>query len=350
MRYVILIIFLIALSACTFQVQVVTPESPTAIVASELQSATPSLSEISTSTPSPLPTNTSILPAFTPTPLSRNENTTPIQFGENGTYVDVVDSIPAGTSKTYSIHAFAGQVMSISILQSLEGDWSSVPMKIVGADGGPLCPSDLKVCYFWRGVLPTSQNYFVTLTPATSASDFTMRVAINPPGVATQSFPYLSKNQKVSFSYSDEFAPVRFPGPQVYKIASEFALQLIDTKFHTGTNLNEAYFLFGSTNDSSLVANCTQPTSAGGPEYNVGEANINGIDFVRSERTGVGLGNAYQQIFYRTTHNGVCYEIIFHMHSSSVGAMPAEWGIKEFDRPALLQKFEAVLSTLNIRE
>jgi hypothetical protein len=77
---------------------------------------------------------------------------------------------------------------------------------------------------------------------------------------------------------------------------------------------------------------------------------INGIDFVRSERTGVGLGNAYQQIFYRTTHNGVCYEIVFVMHSSDIGAMPAEWGIEEFDRPALLQKFEAVLSTLNIRE
>ena len=83
MRYVILAVLLIALSACTFQVQVVTPK-PTAVVTSESQSATPSLSAISTLPPSPPPTVITVLPTFTLTPLPQNEKPIPIRFGENG--------------------------------------------------------------------------------------------------------------------------------------------------------------------------------------------------------------------------------------------------------------------------
>ncbi len=95
------------------------------------------------------------------------EKSNVIQFQANGTYADITDSIAVGSSKTYSINAMKGQIMSISILPQIpDGSWGYIPMKIKGADGSVLCPQlpDTE-CMFWRGVLPSSQDYFVTLTP-----------------------------------------------------------------------------------------------------------------------------------------------------------------------------------------
>ena len=94
-------------------------------------------------------------------------------------------------SKTYSISASKGQIMSVSIHQGWEGDRAYIPMQITGADGTVLCPPlENTDCEFWRGVLPATQDYFVKVMPVNDIMNFTMRVAINPPGVAAQSFQY----------------------------------------------------------------------------------------------------------------------------------------------------------------
>jgi len=274
----------------------------------------------------------------------------PVKFSPNGTFVDVVDSILSGASKTYSISALKGQVMSISIHQGSAGDWVYIPILITEADGTVLCPQITNTeCTFWRGALPSTQNYFVKITPANDALNFTLRVAINPPGVATQAFQYTSAKQNATFSYTDSFAPVRFPGPQVYKVDPEIALELVDSSFYVKTNLIEAYLLFGSTNDSSIVGGCTQPISFGGTENVVGDVNINGIKFVHSEGSGVGAGNIYEQIYHRAAYNGYCDEVTFYFHYANIGNYSPDSGVKEFNRDALMQKFESVLSTLVIK-
>ena len=64
-----------------------------------------------------------------------------IRFAANGTYADVVDSIATGASKTYSLNAMKGQVMSVSVLPQIpDGNWGYIPMQIKGADGTVLCP------------------------------------------------------------------------------------------------------------------------------------------------------------------------------------------------------------------
>ncbi len=72
----------------------------------------------------PSPTSTVIPPTVSPTegfptftpPTVEAGQPTEIRFPANGTYADVTDNIVAGGSKTYSLNAMQGQVMSVSIL------------------------------------------------------------------------------------------------------------------------------------------------------------------------------------------------------------------------------------------
>src|SRR5258706_3760829 len=155
--------------ACTYQVQVITPEPPTSLggiaTLPPVESITPTLV--------PSPTAVSVLPTFTTTAIPPVAGAYPIKFNPNGTYVDIVDSILSGASKTYSISALKGQIMSISIHQRAEGDWVYIPIQITGADGTVLCPPIVNTeCAFWRGALPATQNYFVKITPANAVLNF----------------------------------------------------------------------------------------------------------------------------------------------------------------------------------
>ena len=355
MKQKLIVLLLLFTSACSFNVQVITPEPSTSVNDSSSQTAVSPVDATATLSPATVsasasPTDTPpSIPEFTASPSPRNLGTFPIRFNENGTYADVTDTILAGTSKTYSVRALQGQVMSVSIRQSAERDWTYIPIKVGGADGSDLCPQADQECTFWRGVLPKTQDYLVTVTPASDAIDFVLRVAINPPGVMTQAFEYTSKNQQATLSYSDEFAPVRFPGAEIYKIVPELALEFIDTDSYTDTNLTESYFLFGASDRSDVVDTCLEPISRGGPEEVIRAVSINGIPFVRSKGGGVAAGNIYEQTYYRTAYQGVCYEITFFVHYGNIGAYAPDSGVKEFDAAGLTEKFEEILSTLIIK-
>src|SRR6266498_2587693 len=101
-KHLSLVLILVA-SACTFQVDVLDtpiPPQPTSIAI----------------VPSPATPTTLVNqdPSATPLPASvvnPGVSVSPIQFGPNGTYADVLDSIMAGKSKTYSVRAMKGQMM-----------------------------------------------------------------------------------------------------------------------------------------------------------------------------------------------------------------------------------------------
>ncbi|MBL8076405.1 MAG: hypothetical protein JNM55_00465 [Anaerolineales bacterium] len=308
----------------------------------------------------PIPTFTSIppveqavLPTSTIPPIQQppSNGPVPIIFDVNGTYKDVVDSIPAGSSKTYSVNAAKGQIASISAFPQIpDGSWGYIHLQIVGADGTLLCPQALNTdCPFWRGALPSSQNYFLTVTPEGDAVNFTLRVAINPPGKSSQSFHYGNPATGLSLTYSDMFIPA-VPPYGNYKTQPELALQLIDSAAYYKTNLGQAFLFISSTNDPQIVATCTEPSQATGElEQVIGNEVINGYTFVHSTGNGAGVGNLYQQEIYRTVNKNICYEVIYYLHSSQVGNFPADAGITEFDRNAVIQKFYGVFSTFSIK-
>jgi hypothetical protein len=337
---------LLLTTACTFQVEVLetsTPQQSTSIAVIP-SPATPTsiVSQDVSVTPPPIPTLSATSTSL-PAQVAKPEGTASrIQFSPNGTYADVIDSIAAGKSKTYSINAMKGQVMSVSIHQNEETEWTYITMKIIGADDSLLCVTD---CQFWHGVLPATEEYFVTVTPAADALDFMMRVAINPPGMATQPFLYENKYRNASLTYTDRFAPALFPAAQVSKLQPELVLQFIDTQSYANTNLFEAYFLFGSSTDARALSTCTQPVSLAGPETVIGDVTINGVSFTKSAGGGVGAGNIYEQTYYRSTHNDTCYEITYFIHYGNIGNYDPGT-VQEFDRAALLRKFDQIFSTL----
>ncbi|MDP2777309.1 MAG: hypothetical protein Q8O48_06680 [Anaerolineales bacterium] len=292
---------------------------------------------------------TTDFPTFAP-PTAPPGRSNVIKFKANGTYADITDTIATGSSRIYSIKAMKGQIMSISILPQIpDGGWGYIPMQIKGADGSILCPqSSDSECIFWRGVLPSSQDYFVTLTPNDDVPQFVMRVAINPLGKAAQYFQYNNPATGVSLTYPDTFAPA-IPVVGNYKTDPELALHLIDSKTYNKTNLSEVYLFISSTSDPQIIATCTKPNQSGGsPEQIVGNEVVNGFTFVHSTSEGAGAGNYYLQEIYRMAHKKVCYEVIYFIHSTNIGNYPPGV-VTEFDRNALMQKLYGVFSTFTIK-
>jgi hypothetical protein len=292
---------------------------------------------------------TTDLPTFTPS-VSLPGQPNPIHFAPNGTYLDITDMIPTAASKEYSINAMQGQIMSISVLPQVpDGDWGYLSLKIEGADGSSLCPQAPDTeCLYWRGKLPSSQEYFVTLTPNGNAPQFVMRVAINPPGKDLQYFQYSNPASGISLTYPDTFAPA-IPVYGNYKINPEFTLHLIDTKTYEKTNLGEVYLFLSSSSDSQIVADCTAPNeNGGGGEQVVGNEVINGYTFVHSTSEGAGAGNYYQQEVYRMVQKNVCYEVIYYIHYTNIGNY-TPGTVTEYDSVALMKKFSSIFATLTIK-
>jgi hypothetical protein len=300
-----------------------------------------------------IPTSTAILPSVTPTAdlptqtpsavISGQSNE--IRFPANGTYADVVDSIATGASKTYSVNAMQGQMMSVSILPQAEAA-STISMQIKGADGSVLCPKSVdEQCLFWRGILPASQDYFITLAPDGEGLQFVLRVAINPPGMGFQYFEFKSATG-LSLTYPDTFAPALSVQGN-YKTEPTLTLQLIESELYEKTNLSEVYLMFSSTSDTGIVATCTEPNQSGGggPENPAGEEVVNGLTFVHSTAEGAGAGNYYQQEIFRTVHNNACHEVIFFIHFTNASNY-TPGTVTEFNRDAVMRNLEAVLSMI----
>lgn len=335
------------LTACA--VPVTAPAQPAVVQNTELPIATVEFTPIPTITAEPTLQPTQDFPTFTPPTLPSSEASV-IQFKANGTYVDISDSIAAGTSKTYSVNAMKGQVMSISILPQVpDGEWGYIPMQIKGTDGSVLCPQSAESeCMFWRGVLPASQDYFITLTPNGDVPKFVMRVAINPPGVDAQYFQYDNSATGLSLTYPDAFAPA-VPVAGNYKIPPELTLHFIDSKTYDKTNLGEVYLFFSSTSDAQVVATCIEPNqNGGGPEYSVGEEIISDFTFTHSTSEGAGAGNYYQQEIYRMVNKNICYEVIYYIHSSNIGNF-SPGAVTEFDRDDIMQSLHSIFSTFKIK-
>lgn len=345
----LLIVFLTACAAPTSAPVPVAVVENTALPV-ETVSFTPTPNPTFTAEIQPTPQPTESYPTLAPPTELPPGQSGEIRFAVNGTYTDVLDSIATGASKTYSLNAMKGQIMSISVLPQISsGEWGYIPMQIKGADGTIFCPTtDNSQCMFWRGVLPASQDYFVTLAPNIDVPQFVMRVAINPPGKEFQYFQYQNPATGLSLTYPDTFAPA-LPVVGNYKTDPELTLQFIDSKAYDKTNLSEVYLFVSSTADAQTVATCTEPNqSGGGPEYPADDEVINGLTFVHSTSEGAGAGNYYQQEIYRTVHQNVCYEVIYFIHYTNASNY-TPGTVTEFDRDAVMQQLDGVFSTFTIK-
>jgi len=283
------------------------------------------------STVTPEPTDPSSL-VFEP-----NANAYRIRFAPNTTWVEVNDTIATKSTRRYVLSAMQGQIMSVSILQG-----KALTVAVAGADNQPL--SDSRVySSFWRGSLPSTQDFIITVA-SYAATAFTMRVSVNPPGQATQKFSFFDKKYQVALSYTDEFAQILAEPQVVHKGTPLLTLTFIDpTVYFPTTNLGDTYLMLNVAVDPAIVATCTQP-STHPIEIVTGLVTINGYSFTRTEVNIGAAGNFFDHISYRTVFNDKCFEVIFLFHSVNIGIY-SPGAVVEFDRAALLKRFEGVLDT-----
>jgi hypothetical protein len=343
-----LLLLVVFLSACAAPSSAPVVESAAEPTQSVQFTPTVVFTEIPTLTAVP-PTvaPTEAFPTYTP-PTAEPGQPSEIRFPANGTYADVTDNIVAGGSKTYSLNAMQGQVMSVSVLPKADAA-STISMQIKGKDGNILCPvSADEQCLFWRGMLPASQDYFITLKPDGEGLQYVMRIAINPLDKGFQYFDFKSTTG-ISLTYPDTFAPA-LPVQGNYKADPVLSLHLIETDLYEKTNLSEVYLMFSSSTDSKVVSTCTEPNQngGGGPENPAGEETVNGLTFVHTTTEGAGAGNYYQQEIYRTVYNNACNEVIFFIHFTNVGNY-TPGTVTEFNRDAVMQNLQAVLSMIKVQ-
>jgi hypothetical protein len=319
----------------------------------------PTINEITldalTTASTSIPTMPSPINLLLPTPLSSDNFSTPILFDVNGTYKDImVDAIPAGETRMFSINAMQGQVMAVSTWRQGGSEYYLPEFRIMGVDGTILCPTRNRQCMFWHGVLPSTQNYFLIFTadPNLEAASFMMRVAVNPPGVKEQYFQYKNSASGVSLTFSDLFAPTGgfldgYISTGNYKIQPDFILHLIDTNAFESTNLDAVYLTIGSTRDAQIANTCLETDWNGLAEQTVGTEIINGYEFFHTRRDGVGSGHYGEQEIYRMILGSVCYEVIYHIHSVDIGYL-SSGTVVEFNRSAILQKLNDVFYSFTI--
>lgn len=283
----------------------------------------------------PTPTTAPTLSAKATTIQEDGSGALRIQFPPMGTWAEVHDTISAGASRQYILTALKGQTMSVSVRQGL-----AYRVVVSGKDGMTLTdPNRLRA--FWRGVLPTSQDYFITVN-ADVDGDFDLRIAINPQELPTQAFDFKLPEAGLALRYTDEFAPMAFPYTDQLRTKPALSLALLDHSFYQKTNLSEVYLVVGLLTDAT---NCLQARPG---EQELGNQTINGLTYQVGKLGDAAAGNLYEQTSYRTVKNNTCYEIFFLVHSGNIGNYP-EGTVVEYDAALVYEKLMQVLKSLSIQ-
>lgn len=296
-------------------------------------------SETSVNTGTPTRSNTPH-PSDTPEPTTGPRGPIRIVFGEGDTTWTREDYLNEGEINRFVLYALEGQIMSAYVKPD------GMALSIIGDDGTMLKGKD-EFRSFWRGELPSTQDYIIELDPTQSRVDqvsdrYTLSIAVNPVGELNQYFEHVDFIAGFRFRFSDYFAID--PSPDISPIAKGdviLKLDFIGTDFYEDTNLSEAFIFYTISHDPDVVSSCSEP----GPQEEVGGiVEVNGISFQQSTFGGVALGNLYEQTIHRTEHAEACYEIYFWIHSNAIGAFP-EGTVHEFDADRILQLMNEVLSS-----
>jgi hypothetical protein len=127
---------------------------------------TPMPTPTTTAPPAPTATHT---PMPTATPAAGPER---LSFAPGATYATVTGDLAAGGTGSYIVHAAAGQLMEIDVTSA-----QAVTLAIHGVDGTVILDGDEETPFF-RGLVPASQDYIVSLEAGAQPASYAMTVII----------------------------------------------------------------------------------------------------------------------------------------------------------------------------
>lgn len=281
-----------------------------------------------------------------------------IRFKRGETTVTLHGHLAIGETKRYVLSVFAGQTMRVIFSPPWESE-----LVIVGQDGTVL-KSRASGGNFWRGKLPSTQDYFIDLTVPKSAQenkDFELSVLVNLPGQTTKWITHRDEKAGFELRYSDYFIPDAEPNGRYTGAGRKaiFSLDFIGNEFFEGTNLRQVSFFIATSNeveiDSSLIEEAeidSTCTSCDDREGALGQEVINSVTYRKCEYIDHDMGGRrYRGEIYRTIHNNTCYEVGFVIYDGSVDMERynnPDSDIREFDQGGVLQKLREVLSTFKL--
>ncbi len=338
-------LFMLCGCRASWDLQRPTMETPTPTSTRQVASPVPPSPTLAPPTQTPLPTRSP-----TPAPTATVSTTPPsefvrIQFEPGATAIALEDHLDPGESRRYALRATEGQTMRVYV----SSFW--IDLGIRGEDGGVLKRADDSLT-FWRGALPATQNYILSLDLGGDASiregvDFELSVLINPLGQPIQWWDYQDEERAYKLSYSDYF--IEAPPPlsiPLMKGDPAFSLTFLGTEYFEHTNLDDVSLTVGTSNNPEIVSGCEIPV--GRFESVQEEVIINSVTFQRGIFGEGAAGNLYLQEIYRTLHGDTCYEIATIIHSANIGAYGPGSGIRQYSYDEVAGKLREVLMTFTI--
>jgi hypothetical protein len=155
----------------------VEPTATTGIAAEPTNTSAPPPTEALvtvTSAPTAVPP-TAVLPTSVPPTATTQPAASRIQFSAGTTGATIDGIVDSGQTLNYVLMAIATQTMSVK-LQSPNGD---VYLGVSGADGQVFLNSASQQTT-WSGTLPTSQDYYLSVTAGDGKESYTLTVEIPP--------------------------------------------------------------------------------------------------------------------------------------------------------------------------
>ena len=277
-------------------------------------------------TPPPTPTPTPA-PTATPTPVQRE--VVPVQFAPG--QIQATCEIGQGEAKRYVLHALAGQIMQVVV------DPGPGSLRIYGEDGTDFGHPDGEFAFFWRGELPSTQDYFIDVMEG----PLRLSVLIVPPGPSSLWQVYRDEANGFELSYSDYFAVVN--PPYLYE-KSELTLTFAGSEYFLNTNLHSVLLIVDKLEQGQADAGC--PSINHPPLVQpVDHIEIHGVTFERAVQENGGAGNVYDDFIHQTLHDNDCYQINFAIHSHRFDNYDPSLQVVEFDHEGVLEHLQGVLDT-----
>ena len=195
--------------------------------------------------------------------------------------------------------------------------------------------------------MPTTQDYFLSLTSALPDTEYSIHINVTPVGQVIGNVEYVDPDHNIALSWTDYFLAYEtsfsddllFPNGEII-----FKLAFIGSDFYEGTNLRRSEIFISLTDEPDRVTDCLLPIHR---EPRLADRIINGVSFVHYVLHGVFTGNIVEQHSFRTVHGDACYEIAYLIRYTNIGNYPS-LTVEEFDHEGLVQMLEAVIDTFQL--
>ena len=274
-------------------------------------------------TPTPAPTSP-------PTPQS---NETRIQFAAGA----ITWQAPITGNGNFVFNAMQGQSAEILVLQG--GQPADAALAMAAPNGQPLQTYNIGRPD-WRGVLPQSGDYHLSIAAPHGLAGMTLRVTIYP--LPREPKPVTDTGVGFTLTYDGRYFHPQKPGVFPNEV---FGLNLAYKDFFMNTNLQEAFFVMGLESINNADSCLNTPPEGIAIQSAVGTWRVNGVNYRYYIGDEGAAGNFYHADIFRTYIHSRCITVYLYTHTTNINNY-TPGSVTPYDKKGVLAQFKRVFFTL----